>query len=1343
MINLRVDRELTCTREQQSLSILSDITVYGKYAKYLKTQQRREIWSEIVTRNAQMHVDKYKDKGIEEEIWEAYTYVLDKKIFPSMRSLQFSGKPIELSPNRLYNCAFSACDDPAIFSETMFLLLGGSGVGYSVQKHHVEKLPEITGPKERKRRYLIGDSIEGWADAVKILVEAYFYNKSDPDFDFRDIREKGTLLKTSGGRAPGAQPLKDCLHNIRKVFDTAKSDRSIGCQLTTLEVHDIMCLHHDTLIVLSDGSTRKIGEIVKNKESVEVVSFNEKTGLFEPKKITNWYKNDYPESDWMRIQFEGQRAGKHGPIGGWFTNNHKFLTKEGWKEIQDLTSSDYVNTGEYAITAYTEQMILGSLLGDASLVKQGTANFVCSHTEKQKDYVDHKKAILSAEDIFSSEFSQERETCISDRNYESTLYGVRSKSLYSLAELYNTCYKNDKKTITKEWCDKIDVIGLAYWYMDDGSYSKKKDRPNGYASFASYNISFKEIELLQSMLKRYNIDSVIDKIYYEEYNSTHFRIRLNVENSNKLFEHIKDYVTPSMQYKLPEKYRTGKYVWPSEIDIDYTKTDVKEFNDKLPLYLRVLSIDRMSNSNTRKYKTSYCIDVEDNHNFKTFAGIVHNCHIADAVLAGGIRRAALISLFSFDDNAMLTCKYGHWWELNPQRARANNSAVVLRHKIRQKAFFEFWEKVKASGSGEPGIYFTNDKDWGSNPCCEISLRPNQFCVSGDTKLITKNGITTIEHAIDTDIEIWNGEDWSKVKPFKTGDADKLWRVQFSDGSYLDATANHKFLAKKSCNDEFKEYETLELLQLVEKYGRSIQIPRTVISGCEGVSNNNAYEYGFFLGDGFIDAKQLYASIYNADKQLPLKGTKYERVYTNSNGHSYEKIKFDTLNFEFGVKLKTESINDIFTWNENSILNFMAGWIDADGSYANKGCRLYGNERNIRSAQLLLTKIGIYSSVNLMERKGSVTNLGIRKNDVWYLQIPNASKIPSKRLNLTNGITTNRKGKYQIVRSVTPLEGEHKSYCLTENKLHQCVFNNVLTKQCNLVTLNGSDITCQEDLNQRAKYAARIATYQAGWTDFHYLRPIWQKTTEKEALIGVSITGIASGNILGLNLKEAAEVVLAENARVAKQLGINKAARCTCIKPEGTVSCVAGTSSGIHAWHSPYYIRRMRLLKQEALYKYLVRAVPNLIEDDVLKPTHEAVISLPIKAPDNAIFRDENTIHLLERGKKFFEEWIATGHRTGSNTHNVSMTASVRDNDWDEIGRWMWDNRSSYNGIAVIPHNGGNYRQMPFEECTKEQYEEMLTHVRNIDLTKVKEEIDLTDLSGEVACSGGACEINRI
>ena len=615
-----------------SQKILSDLTVYMKYAKYIPELERRETWEELVTRNMNMHIKKYPQ--IAGEIVDVYQYVYDKKVLPSMRSMQFGGKPIEISPNRIYNCAYLPIDHLDAFSEAMFLLLGGTGVGYSVQKHHVEKLPEIRKPNpNRTRRFLVGDSIEGWADAIKVLMKSYFgEHLSTPEFDFSDVRPKGAQLVTSGGKAPGPQPLKDCLHKLKGMLD-AKED---GEKMTPIEVHDMVC------------------------------------------------------------------------------------------------------------------------------------------------------------------------------------------------------------------------------------------------------------------------------------------------------------------------------------------------------------------------------------------------HIADAVLAGGIRRAALISLFSADDHEMIACKSGSWWETNPQRGRANNSAALVRHKITKEFFMDLWKRVEASGAGEPGIYFTNDKDWGTNPCCEIALRPNQFC--------------------------------------------------------------------------------------------------------------------------------------------------------------------------------------------------------------------------------------------------------------------------------------------------------------------------------NLCEVNVSDIESQEDLNNRVKAAAFIGTLQAGYTDFHYLRDIWKRTTEKEALIGVSMTGIGSGVVLGYNMKEAAKLVKEENARVAELIGVNKSARTTTVKPAGTTSLTLGTSSGIHAWHNDYYVRRVRVGKNEAIYQYLAMYHPELVEDEFFRPHDTAVISVPQKAPVGAILRTESPFQLLDRVKKITQEWVRPGHRTGSNTHNVSATISLKSEDWELAGEWMWENRDFYNGLSVLPYDGGSYIQAPFEDCTEEEYERLFSKLQSIDLSKVVELQDNTDLSGELACAGGACEI---
>ena len=620
-------------KQSPNKKILSDITVHMKYAKFKPELQRRETWDEICERNMNMHIKHYPQ--LEQDIRNVYQYfVKPKLVLPSMRSMQFGGKPIEISPNRVYNCAYMPIDSYLAFSEAMFLLLGGTGVGYSVQRHHIDLLSEIQKPNpQRQRRYLIADSIEGWADAVKVLMECYMgIRTSTPVFDYSDIREKGAILITSGGKAPGSQPLRECLVKIEGILQNIPN----GTKLSPIQAHDIMC------------------------------------------------------------------------------------------------------------------------------------------------------------------------------------------------------------------------------------------------------------------------------------------------------------------------------------------------------------------------------------------------HIADAVLSGGIRRAAMISLFSADDNEMISCKSGNWWENNPQRGRANNSAVLLRHRVTKEFFMDLWKRIELSGSGEPGIYFNNDKDWGTNPWCEIALRPYQFC--------------------------------------------------------------------------------------------------------------------------------------------------------------------------------------------------------------------------------------------------------------------------------------------------------------------------------NLTEVNASNVKDQADLEQRVSAASFLGTLQAGYTDFHYLREVWRKNSEKDALLGVSMTGIASNIVEHLDLEMAAFEVKKENERVSKIIGINPASRTTCVKPAGTTSLVLGTSSGIHAWHNEYYIRRLRVGKDEAIYSYLLNNHPELVEDEFFNPTKQAVISVPQKAPQDAITRHESVFDLLERVKNFSIRWVRAGHADGLNTHNVSATISIKEDEWDIVADWMWLNRHYYNGLSVLPYDGGTYTQAPFEDCDKQTYEQLTQTLQNIDLTQVTETQDNTDLSGEIACAGGLCEI---
>lgn len=396
------------------------------------------------------------------------------------------------------------------------------------------------------------------------------------------------------------------------------------------------------------------------------------------------------------------------------------------------------------------------------------------------------------------------------------------------------------------------------------------------------------------------------------------------------------------------------------------------------------------------------------------------CHIANSVLAGGIRRSAMISLFSHDDEEMITCKYGAWWELNEQRGRANNSAVLERGEILADEFFNLWKRIEASGSGEPGIYWTNNKDWGTNPCCEIGLKPYQFC--------------------------------------------------------------------------------------------------------------------------------------------------------------------------------------------------------------------------------------------------------------------------------------------------------------------------------NLCEVNVSDIENQEDLNNRVAVASFFGTLQAGFTDFHYLRDVWRQTTQKDALLGIGMTGIGSGVILNANLEYAANTAKVVNRMISATTGINEASRITCIKPSGTTSCVLGTASGIHAWHAPFYLRTLRFGKNEDIASYMMVNHPELCEDDVLRPNDTICVRIPIKAPEGSIFRTETAIDTLERVKKFSLEWILPGHINGDNTHNVSATVSIKTDEWETVGDWMWTNRDVYNGLSVLPYWDHTYQQAPFEDITEEEYNKRIEALHALDLTKVQEIDDNVEFSQVAACAGGSCSV---
>ena len=167
---------------------------------------------------------------------------------------------------------------------------------------------------------------------------------------------------------------------------------------------------------------------------------------------------------------------------------------------------------------------------------------------------------------------------------------------------------------------------------------------------------------------------------------------------------------------------------------------------------------------------------------------------------------------------------------------------------------------------------------------------------------------------------------------------------------------------------------------------------------------------------------------------------------------------------------------------------------------------------------------------------------------------------------------------------------------------------------------------------------------------------------------------------------------------------------------------------------------MRVGKNEAIYTHLATHHPELVEDEYFRPHDTAVITIPQKAPEGAITRSESALQLLKRVKRVTEEWVKPGHQRGQNTHNVSATVSIKDAEWIDVGEWMWENRNYYNGLSVLPYNDHVYKQPPFEDCSPEKFQVLLDTLQEVDLTKVIELEDDTNLSGELACSGGTCEI---
>ena len=305
--------------------------------------------------------------------------------------------------------------------------------------------------------------------------------------------------------------------------------------------------------------------------------------------------------------------------------------------------------------------------------------------------------------------------------------------------------------------------------------------------------------------------------------------------------------------------------------------------------------------------------------------------------------------------------------------------------------------------------------------------------------------------------------------------------------------------------------------------------------------------------------------------------------------------------------------------------------------------------------------------------------------------------------------------------------------------------------CNLTEVVVRPSDCPKDLKEKVRLATILGTWQATLTNFRYLSKEWKTNCDEEALLGVSLTGImdnefTSGSYdkkkevqavvdqLPALLTMLKEICVDTNKKVAKQLGIKPSAAITCVKPSGTVSQLVDAASGIHARHSHFYIRTVRGDKKDPLCQFLVdKGIPH--ESDVTKPEHTWVFSFPVKTSKNAICRnDKSAIEQLEFWKLYQEYWCE---------HKPSVTITVKEEEWIEVGAWVYKNFDMISGISFLPYSDHSYKQAPYQECTEKEYQEMLKKMpKDIDWNELsKYELnDNTRGSQEYACTGDKCEI---
>jgi len=718
-------------------------------------------------------------------------------------------------------------------------------------------------------------------------------------------------------------------------------------------------------------------------------------------------------------------------------------------------------------------------------------------------------------------------------------------------------------------------------------------------------------------------------------------------------------------------------------------------------------------------------------------------YIGKAVVAGGIRRTAEIMFGEVDDVSFMNLKQDEA-ALADRRWASNNSVFGY-------IGMDYTELSRSiSVNGEPGVVWLDNarkfgrmndlpdnKDWriaGTNPCGEQGLESFELCVSSDTYIQLKDDVAKIGDLVGKFVEVWNGDCWSNVQPRITGENRELFRVTLTDGSYLDCTSNHGWHVKPDGKRIFRRVDTMDLTLGAQVIG--FDMDKSIV----GVHDPLAFEIGLFVGDGYIDRPNLSGGDYAyprvlvcGDKiklqDLDVQGLWMKPQFLEGYTDPVNRLSLhDLLDIDEAVSLNDKSnglTSRVFGFDRASILEFVAGWIETDGTIVNKdtsteGYRIYGTEPKMRDLQILLRRVGInHATIRKFANAGDETNLGIRNYDMWYCQIPSfeSSIIPTriKKASRFGGRTANNnahpegmcidRARKQKIVSVVKLPGLHTTYCFDEPDNHMAVFGNVLTYQCNLVETYPAHHDSYEDFERTLKMAYLYAK-TVTLIPTHDVRANAVMTRNRR--IGASMSGIVQA-MQKFGRREFLKwcdngygYVQKLDRTYSDWLGIPLSIKTTTVKPSGTVSLLCGATPGIHYPHSEYYIRHIRVSNQSPLCQAARDAGYDVFPDVYADQT--SVVAFPIKEPYFVKGKAEVSI---------WEQFVNSADMQAHWSDNlVSATVTFNKAEVGDIKACLESFETRLKGISMLPllEEDHGYVCPPYQTITKDQYEAMAARI---------------------------------